>query len=295
MKKSALLLLIIIQTLGLAAQPIVYETDASGNRVRRYSDCDNQPINLGEDLSFCSGETHTLDAGTGFVSYKWNGEAGTSQLEVSSPGTYQVEAVNEQGCKSYDTIEVTVNDIPVVNLGADQTTAADAYVYLEADAGYQSYQWTGNNTCRILCVPMQDITANQVTINLAVTDTNGCTGSDDVQLIKETQTVSRTKATLAEANKENTIEESLINNETEQVSYNIYPNPADGRFFIAVSNPEKVKRIALYSIHGNLVHTYTTIKQFPFEVDMSDQPKGIYLLRVSEEDNKFRQFKVVNK
>jgi hypothetical protein len=62
-------------------------------------------VDLGPDLEVSS-QTHILDAGLGFVEYKWSDNSTGQTLTVSSTGTYWVEVKNSAGCKSSDTIRV---------------------------------------------------------------------------------------------------------------------------------------------------------------------------------------------
>ena len=49
-------------------------------------------INLGNDTSFCSGQSITLDATTGFDHYLWNDNSTNQTLTASTAGTFWVEA-----------------------------------------------------------------------------------------------------------------------------------------------------------------------------------------------------------
>ena len=49
-------------------------------------------IDLGNDTSFCTGNSITLDAGPGFDFYDWSNGASTQTISVNQTGTYSVEA-----------------------------------------------------------------------------------------------------------------------------------------------------------------------------------------------------------
>jgi hypothetical protein len=110
MKKHIFILLMIFSSMSLIAQSsITFEYDDAGNRVRRYSICSDQSIDLGPDVSISSGQTYTIYAAPGFVSYTWNGIEGSNTLDVFTGGTYKLEAVAEEGCLCIDEIVVTEN------------------------------------------------------------------------------------------------------------------------------------------------------------------------------------------
>ncbi|WP_207496775.1 gliding motility-associated C-terminal domain-containing protein [Aridibaculum aurantiacum] len=69
---------------------------------RRFS----QPIFLGLDTTICAGKILQLNAGSGFVSYRWSTGARRQYAEVEQRGNYWVEARDTDGCTSRDTISV---------------------------------------------------------------------------------------------------------------------------------------------------------------------------------------------
>lgn len=74
------------------------------------------PVDLGNDSTFCAGDTLLLDAGTAGNSYAWT-TGGLGQTEaVWAAGTYAVAVTNAQGCSSTDAISITVQNLPVVSL-----------------------------------------------------------------------------------------------------------------------------------------------------------------------------------
>ena len=89
---------------------------------------------MGPDTAFCDGNKITLDAGAiGGATYTWapNGET-TQTIDVSTTGTYSVEITDPMGCTGYDTIVVTVNPNPTVDLGIDITVCPGYTTHSEA-------------------------------------------------------------------------------------------------------------------------------------------------------------------
>ncbi|NJO91871.1 MAG: T9SS type A sorting domain-containing protein [Chloroflexia bacterium] len=64
--------------------------------------------------------------------------------------------------------------------------------------------------------------------------------------------------------------------------YKVYPNPSTGKFFLSVSDPERVKQVDVFDLRGNKIKTYQNGFGFPLEVDLTGQAKGSYLIKVSE-------------
>jgi len=71
-------------------------------------------VDLGPDIEICDGDVATLDAGNPGYNFLWSTGETTQTIDVSAAGTYWVE-VSYLGNSESDTIEVTVNDLPVIN------------------------------------------------------------------------------------------------------------------------------------------------------------------------------------
>ncbi|HET8574432.1 MAG TPA: PKD domain-containing protein [Edaphocola sp.] len=139
----------------------------------------NPTVDLGNDTGICSGSYITLNAGnqpTGST-YLWsNGSSGNS-LSVNTAGSYSVAVTNASGCMASDTVDVTVNALPVVNLGADTVLCAGT---ITLSPGGQSagstYMWSDGSTGGTLMVSALG------TYSVTVTTASGCTGTDAINI-----------------------------------------------------------------------------------------------------------------
>ncbi|MBL7892795.1 MAG: PKD domain-containing protein [Bacteroidia bacterium] len=69
-------------------------------------------ISLGNDTTFCSGNTIGLKKGSSQVqSYLWTGGSVANFLTIASSGQYMVTVTNNNGCTVKDTINVTISGI----------------------------------------------------------------------------------------------------------------------------------------------------------------------------------------
>jgi hypothetical protein len=134
--------------------------------------------------SVCEGVTVTFTATAGFTNYVFlNGSSGVqsgssttySNPNLASGSNMSVVAVF-QGCTLTSNVVVyTVYPNPTVDLGNDTTICGQATTTLDAGS-FASYLWSpGNETT-------QTITAGTGTYSVAVTDANGCSGSDEIIL-----------------------------------------------------------------------------------------------------------------
>ncbi|MDX5346820.1 MAG: PKD domain-containing protein, partial [Hymenobacteraceae bacterium] len=129
-------------------------------------------VNLGTDITQCGG-TVTLDAGNAGATYLWSTGATTQTVTVSATGTYMVTVTNASGCSNTDTISVTINSAPVVNLGNDTTICAGTTLTLDAGNAGATYLWSNNSTAQTLAVT----TAGTYWVDVTA---NGCTTRDSV-------------------------------------------------------------------------------------------------------------------
>jgi gliding motility-associated-like protein len=133
---------------------------------------------LGNDTSFCPGESVVLDAGSGFQSYSWSTGAASEQIVASTSGTYWVTALNANSqCLSADTVTINVYPAPVVNIGPDISICRDSLYEFNAGNGFSTYLWQDGSANSVYF-------AGQVGIYwVKVTDQNGCSASDTARIL----------------------------------------------------------------------------------------------------------------
>lgn len=133
------------------------------------------PSMLPSDTVYC-GTSLTLTANTAFTSYTWSTGATTNMAQVTSTGAVWFNGVDVNGCNTLDTVDVSLFSIPVVALGADITNVCEGTPQ-SLDAGnFQSFVWSTGETTQVISV------ATSGTFTVAATDTNGCVGSDDINV-----------------------------------------------------------------------------------------------------------------
>ncbi len=133
-------------------------------------------INAGSDLSVCAGQSATLTA-SGGVSYVWNNGLGAGNGFTVSPGVttvYTVVGTDANGCTGTDDVTVTVNAVPVVNAGSDQTVCAGTSVTLTG-SGASTYTWDNGVVDNTAFNP-----TTTMTYTVTGTTASGCTSTDQV-------------------------------------------------------------------------------------------------------------------
>ena len=91
-------------------------------------------------------------------------------------GSYNVTATNVNGCSATDQITITVNTLPIVNAGADQSICEGESVTLTA-SGATTYSWDNGVTNGAALTP----TATTI-YTVTGTDTNGCSNTDPLSV-----------------------------------------------------------------------------------------------------------------
>jgi gliding motility-associated-like protein len=129
-------------------------------------------VNLGNDTSLCEGESLTISLGQANYSYLWSDNSVGTGLNITSTGTYWVAGTN-MCSTAVDSIDVSYNPLPEINLGNDTALCLGETLTLDAFWPNSTYQWQDNSTNSAFNVAQQG--SYWVYLNL-----NGCTYSDTV-------------------------------------------------------------------------------------------------------------------
>jgi len=126
-------------------------------------------VGAGTDQAVCIGGSVTV-SGTGAVSYTWNNSVSNGvAFSPAATQTYTVTGTDANGCQNTDQLTVTVNALPVIDAGADQTICLGTPVTLSGSGGV-TYSWTSGITDGTSFVPG----LGAVNYTVTGTDANGC-------------------------------------------------------------------------------------------------------------------------
>lgn len=132
-------------------------------------------FDLGNDTSICQGDTAKFNAGV-FASYLWHDNSTNQFFNTDTAGTFKVVITDINGCSNNDSIKLTINSLPNIDLGKDTSICQGTSIDFDAGAGFTSYLWQNASTEQIL-------TANTVgEYWVKVTDANKCSANDTVVL-----------------------------------------------------------------------------------------------------------------
>lgn len=98
------------------------------------------------DTSFCKGGSVTLFADPTATFVLWNTGQNTTSLTIPTPGMYTIFQL-KNGCGIIDTINITTDSIPEIELGQDSTICEGSKINLLAYSPYaSSYKWNTGST-----------------------------------------------------------------------------------------------------------------------------------------------------
>lgn len=154
------------------------------------------------NVSVCPGSSASITAaGAGAGgSYLWNNStmAATLTINPAVAGTYTVTATDNRGCTDTEQGVITINAAPTVNAGEDIFICkTDAAFLIATSSTATGYQWAGDAGTN-LTSPTAAMAGGTLVITaisadaphiytVSVTDANGCTAEDEIQVTFQAQ------------------------------------------------------------------------------------------------------------
>ncbi|MBK8830717.1 MAG: PKD domain-containing protein [Saprospiraceae bacterium] len=138
-------------------------------------------IAIAPSTTICQGDTVTLTADPGFISYLWNTGATTQIIQVTTSGTYGVTVTDINGCTAVpDSVDITVIAAPIAMISGSHYICDSMCITLQANTGFNfMYQWldASMNPIPGEMQPTLMVCGNnfQDTVFVQITDANGCT------------------------------------------------------------------------------------------------------------------------
>ena len=135
------------------------------------------PVDAGIDQTICINDPVIL-SGSGALNYVWdNSVVDGTAFNPTVTTIYTVTGTDANGCFNTDQMLVTVNPLPVIDAGIDQTICINDAVTLSG-SGAATYVWDNSVTDGITFNPT--VTA---IYTVSGTDANGCVNTDQVLVI----------------------------------------------------------------------------------------------------------------
>jgi hypothetical protein len=210
-------------------------------------------VNAGIDQTTCSGTAVVLNA-TGANSLSWNnGVINGLYFTPSATQTYQVTGVDANNCSNSDIVQITVNSLPTISAGNDQTICPGVSVILSATGGI-NYQWNNGVTNGNSFIPT--VTQSYIASG---SDNNGCTNSDTVIV---------------------TVIDCTGLEEQDGLQVSVYPNPIQDVLFFEF-NEVISGGIELLSVEGKLISFLEINELEAYQMDLTSLTFGPYFIRMN--------------
>jgi len=214
-------------------------------------------VNLGTDTSICGNVAVNilLDAQNHGSTFVWQDNSGNQTFSATQFGTYSVLVTDGNGCSASDTLQI--NALPFPSVSITETQVGPGVTELDATPGFNSYLWnTGANTPGIQI-------SQTGTYSVQVTDGNGCSASDSINVTSILG-----------------IQSGVFTGLT------YWPNPTREVLNLNASGLNSVAvTIQVLSLDGRTLHTQRKIPvqgSLDAQINMTDFSSGTYLVRISQ-------------
>lgn len=132
-------------------------------------------VDLGNDAAYC--EQKALNVFVAGANYLWSTGTTQSNELITSSGTYWVDVTNPvTNCTTRDSINLTINDLPTIDLGNDTTLCSYNNITLDAQNAGATYVWNNGATAQTTTIYATGM------YSVDVTDANGCTNSGQINV-----------------------------------------------------------------------------------------------------------------
>ena len=212
-------------------------------------------VDISGNKQICLGDTLTLEVNQApNFQYLWsNGGVGNTILVAPNKTTsYTVTVTDILGCKNQSTVQVIVNNLPVVDLGQDTISVQKgSTATLDAGSGQATYVWSNGATTSTLVVA--DPSALYC---VTVTNQFGCKASDCIYAKFFVLGI----------------------NELNNWEVKVYPNPTTSVLNIQATQLYPNMQVMIYNENGQLVGRHKLDNLHIF-IDVTDYPSGAYLIK----------------
>ncbi len=146
------------------------------------------PVNAGLDLAICLGDSIQLN-GSGVSGYSWSPGSSLNDSTIANPiafptdtTTYVLSGTDVNGCPSFDTMVVIVNNSIVADAGNDTSLCSGDSVQLNASGG-TNYNWSSQNGLSDSTIANPFVfPTNNATYMITVSSGAGCFDFDTINV-----------------------------------------------------------------------------------------------------------------
>ncbi len=226
-----------------------------------------QPAAISGNAAVCAttSNTYSVAAVSGATSYTWTipggwtGSSTTNSIAAmsgTSSGNITVKANNSCGSSVIQTLNITTNIV-------DTSVTVSGHT-LTANAAGASYQWINcNGNIPVSGQMNQSFTPVSSGSYAVIVSKNGCSDTSycyNISIVGIHENIALSP-------------------------YHVFPNPSNGKFTIEALNFENAS-IKIFNVVGAEIYQSSTSNQITV-IDLSNQPKGIYFVKINTEKSSF--------
>jgi gliding motility-associated-like protein len=127
--------------------------------------------------AFCNGETINLKATYNTGNITWSTGENSPVIQIKNSGVYSAKVKTAAGCETNESINVQLYPKPILNMpDATLCEFTREQITLTAPPGFSKYTWNGQTGNRNFVIQGLGV------VNLVVTDQNGCTASETINI-----------------------------------------------------------------------------------------------------------------
>jgi len=255
------------------------------------------PVNL----EICTGSSTRLTASSTNVIFWYTtppplgSPVGTGTCYITpelTTGYYTYYAVADNGGIKSDITAmevVMVYPTPVLSITSNVNTLCVNETATLIASGTTYYEWeNGPVSAQITIRP-----ANTQTYKVTGINTAGCRGSVFYTQVVE---ICKSEAEIEISSGQNTVSSRKMTTIDDPLNENklfsVYPNPNTGEFNIRVNSISETTRVEIYNGQGELTLANKITNEIS-AITLNENPKGIYIVRVIENDKVLKQEKIV--
>jgi gliding motility-associated-like protein len=143
----------------------------------------NAPVaDIGDNEAVCEDDLFEFNATTSYltdVTYLWPDSSSDPTYNAGTQGYVWVKITGTDHCFDYDSAYLTVNPLPVVDLGKDTALCGSSTMLIDAGI-FSSYLWSTGDIVNPIMVDGKRTVPEAIWVE--VTDNSGCRGYDTLML-----------------------------------------------------------------------------------------------------------------
>ena len=161
---------------GVYAVTVTDENGCTGQNSINVNTIEASVPTIQGELQFCVGESTFLEVVEGFNAYAWNTGEMSQTIEVTEAGFYEVEIVDENGCRAKNSVNVNAIEASIPTIQGELQFCVGESTFLEVAEDFDTYIWSTGETTHTIEITEVGI------YEVEVGDENGCTGQNSVNV-----------------------------------------------------------------------------------------------------------------